>query len=117
MATDRSNDGLLRIVLVVLAVLVLFPVLMMVLVMPMMGMMGVGWTGAWGASPLWAVGMMVVWLLVLLGIGYALYRGLSGHPAVTPNDPALEELRIAYARGELTDEEFETRRETLQTEE
>ncbi|WP_246282678.1 SHOCT domain-containing protein [Natronomonas halophila] len=31
-------------------------------------------------------------------------------------DTALEKLRVAYARGELADEEFETRRERLKRE-
>jgi putative membrane protein len=36
-----------------------------------------------------------------------LRRGTEGSAA----DSALEELRLAYARGDLTDEEYETRRE------
>jgi putative membrane protein len=32
-------------------------------------------------------------------------------------DPALEELRMAYARGDLSEEEFEERRERLRQEE
>lgn len=116
MTTRRSNDGLLRIVVIVLSILVLFPLLMMVFAMPMMGMMGWWWGDgmAGGLSPLWGIGMMLVWLIVLLGIGYLLYRGLAGGVrtgAVT--DPALEELRLAYARGDLSEEEFERRSERL----
>lgn len=102
MATSNS-DGLARIVLVALAVFVLFPLLMMVFAVPIMGMMGWGWGGGMignGLSPLWGIGMMLVPLVVLVGIGYLLYRGLvdridGGHAS----DPALEELRMAYARG------------------
>jgi putative membrane protein len=36
------------------------------------------------------------------------------HP--TGRDPAIEELRHAYARGDLTDEEYESRRERLERE-
>ena len=120
MATQTPNDGLLRIVLIVLGVLVLFPLLMMVFAMPMMGMMGWWWDGgmAGGLSPLWGIGMMLVWLVVLVGIGYLLYRGLVGRVGPSMDaDRALEELRVAYARGDLTDEEFEARRATLRTDE
>ncbi len=116
MSTARTSDDVLRAILIVLAVIVLFPLLMMILVMPMMGMMGWWWGGemAGGLSPLWGVGMVLVWLVVLVGIGYLLYRGLVGHvgSSVT-NDRALEELRMAYARGDLSEEEFEERRANL----
>lgn len=38
-----------------------------------------GWWGdsmAGGLSPLWGLGMVPVWLVVLFGIGCLLYRGL-----------------------------------------
>ncbi|WP_415378921.1 SHOCT domain-containing protein [Halosimplex sp. TS25] len=118
MATQRSSDGLLWIV-VVLGVIVLFPLLMMVFAMPMMGMMG--WWGngmASGLSPLWGLGMMLAWLVVLVGIGYLLYRGLvGGTGSGALSDPALEELRLAYARGDLSEEEFEERRAKLRSDE
>lgn len=120
MSTERSSDGLLRIVLIVLAVIVLFPMLMMVFAAPMMGMMGWWWGGgtAGGLSPLWGIGMMLVWLVVLVGIGYLLYRGLVGGVGSSlTGDRALEELRVAYARGDLSDEEFEERRAKLSREE
>lgn len=115
MSTARTSDGLLGIVVIVLGVLLLFPLLMMVFAMPMMGTMG--WDGGMmnGFSPLWGVGMLLVWLVVLLAIGYAVYRVLVGRVETeSAGDPALEELRLAYARGDLTDEEFEERRQTLQ---
>jgi putative membrane protein len=114
-------------VVVVLGILVLFPVLMMALAVPTMGMMGwwgdgmMGWWGdgmMGGFSPLWGIVMMLVWLIVLLGIGYLLYRGLVGGLGTSAEtDSALEELRLAYARGDLSDEEFEERRSRLQREE
>lgn len=117
MASNRTaDDNLLRIILIILAVIILFPLLMMVFAVPLMGMMGWWWGGgmAGGLSPLWGVGMLLVWLVVLVGIGYLLYRSVVGRvePSMT-NDPALEELRLAYARGELTQEEFEERRSRL----
>lgn len=120
----RSGDRALRTLVVVLGLVLLLPLLMMALAMPMMGMMG--WYGGTmgdyggmvGYSPLWGVGMTLLWLLVLGGVGYTVYRVLAGDGSVAETaDPALEELRVAYARGELTDEEFEERRERLRREE
>jgi len=116
MSTDHTSDGLLRIALLALAVIVLVPLLMMLFAMPMMGMMGWWWDGgmAGGLSPLWGLGMMLVWVLVLGGIGYLLYRAFAGRTGPsTTTDPALEELRMAYARGDLSEEEFEERRAKL----
>lgn len=117
MATYRSGDSLVQVVLLVLGIIILLPLLMMVFVMPMMGMMGMGWWGmgqfGGGFSPWWGVGMMLVWFVVLLGIGYLIYRAVT-HGHITNRDGALEELRHTYARGELSDEEFERRRERLE---
>lgn len=115
MATE--ND-LLRVVLAVLAVIVLAPVLMMLFMMPMMGMWGGplvdGGMMTSGATWLWAL-MWLVPLAVVVGIGYLVYRVVR--PASGGGtDPAVEELRLAYARGDLTDEEFEERRDRLRRE-
>lgn len=80
---------------------------------PMMG----GGTGGATAFSGWFVAVAL--LLRLLGVavvvagGYLLYRAF-----VRPSgdDAALEELRRAYARGGLTDEEYRERRETLRGE-
>lgn len=99
-------------ILLVLAAIVLVPLLVMAFMMPMMGMMsGMGGTGM-AMSPVWGFGMMLVFLLVLVGVGYALYRAVTSE-TVASQDPALEELRVSYARGELTQEEFEQRQEDL----
>ena len=119
MATTDADDRLIRIILIVIAVLVFSPLLMMAFAMPMMGMMGWWGGGMFGTrvSPLWGIGMMLVWLVVLVGIGYVLYRGLVGHVDTGRTiDPALKELRIAYARGELSEQEYEERRERLRSE-
>ena len=116
MSAKNSSDGLLRVVLVVIAAIVFVPMLMMLFAIPLMwggGMMG-GY-GMYGTSSWWGVGMSLVWLVVLVGGGYLLYRWLSGDARIG-EDPALEELRLAYARGEMSDEEFETRRKKLETE-
>lgn len=118
MSTQRSTDGTLRIVLVVLAVVILAPILLMVAAVPMMGMWGGGMMGGYGgyggygASPLWGVGMLLLWLVLLVGGGYLVYRWLV-RDGVVGTDRALEELRMAYARGDISDEEFEERRARL----
>jgi putative membrane protein len=111
-----STESLLRVVLIVLLALLLLPVLMMLLFAPMMG--AAGWGHMWGVEGAtggtWA--MVLMWLLpllLLLGLGYLIYSMLTGTPR---HDQAIEELRAAYARGDLTSEEFEERRERLQQE-
>lgn len=117
MATD---DSLVRTLLIVIAAILLLPVLMMALAMPLMGVWGGGhmWNGGmWdgtGATWMWLL-MSIVPLLVILGIGYLLYTAVRQSDDQR-TDPALEELRAAYARGDLTDEEFEERRERLRRE-
>ncbi|AKH97857.1 SHOCT domain-containing protein [Halanaeroarchaeum sulfurireducens] len=83
-------------------------------------MMG-GYGGAGGvgtAGPLvWLVPQLGM-LLLLVGGGYLLYRLLetdaSGQKQGSSN--VSRELRLAYARGELSDEEFEKRRGRLRQE-
>jgi putative membrane protein len=105
------------VVLLVVGAIVALPMIVMVLgfggMMGYGGMMG-GWTmsGTSGWWPLFGMLVPLLFLLILLGGGYVLARRLVGDR--TSRDPALEELRVAYARGELTDEEFETRRERLE---
>nr|WP_238392243.1 SHOCT domain-containing protein [Halorussus amylolyticus] len=75
------------------------------------GMMGqYGGTGGWWPF----VGMLVplIFLLIVLGGGYLVFRRMS--ETQTSRNPAMEELRMAYARGDLTDEEFEARRDRLE---
>lgn len=116
MSTERSDDDLLRIVLLVLAAIVLIPVVMMVFAVPMMGWWGGGMGGRFSV---WGLGIILVPLVVLAGLGYILYRGLDGGGggSTRSTDRALEELRLAYARGDLSDEEFEERRAKLRREE
>ncbi|UTF55874.1 SHOCT domain-containing protein [Natronosalvus rutilus] len=110
---SSSNQLDTTTLLLLLGVIIVLPLLTMG--MGFGGMMGyggmMGWNGTTGGWwPL--VGMIVplVVLLVLLGGGYLLFqRATANHP-----DSAMEELRNAYARGDLTDEEFETRRERLE---
>ncbi|MFD1642153.1 SHOCT domain-containing protein [Halohasta litorea] len=112
-----TTDTLLKTVLIAIIAVVLLPLVMMLVMAPTMGM--------WGGSPMWNGGMvggtgsawmwLLPWLVMLAvfgGLGYLLYRVLGGSES-DPSDPAIEELRAAYARGDLSEEEFETRLERL----
>lgn len=117
-----TEDNLLRTLLILVAVIVFVPFLMMVIMLPLVWLWGGGhmWNGGMWNGGMWdGTGAMwlwpVMWLVVLalvVGVGYALYRGLRRSDDQR-TDRALEELRIAYARGDLSDEEFEQRRERL----
>lgn len=112
-----TEDSLVRALLLVLAAIVLLPLLMMAFMMPMMGLWGWGhmWDGgAWnGTGPAWmGILMWLGFLIVLLGIGYLVYRAVSR--SRDGADAAIEELRLAYARGELSEEEYENRRQRLE---
>lgn len=71
------------------------------------------WGGA-GGTWMW----LLTWLVVLLvvGVGYLPYAAVR-RSADRASDPVLEELRVAYARGDRSDEEFERWRERLRREE
>ena len=82
-------------------------------------MMGAaGWSHMWGNGAWTGIGawlmllMMIVPLLILAGLGYVVYRSAVNNPE-QQTDGALEELRRAYARGDISDEEFERRRKKL----
>ncbi|EMA61371.1 SHOCT domain-containing protein [Halorubrum lipolyticum] len=118
-SSDRLDTT--TVLLLILGAVILLPLLTMG--MGFGGMMGYGGAtgyggmmGQYGTTGGWwpLVGMLVplVSLLVLIGGGYLLVRRAS--ETQTPHNPAMEELRLAYARGDLTDEEFETRREKLE---
>lgn len=112
-----TNNDILRPLLILIAIVLLAPVFMMLFAWPMLGMWGGGhmmhdgmWNGTGGA---WLG--LVIWLAVL-GLlswgGYLFYRAMS-EPADETADTAIEELRLSYARGQLSDEEFEERRARL----
>lgn len=126
MTTSSTDRRLVTLVLLVLAAVLIIPALTMGFGMmgygPMMGGGmwggGMGPGGMWGdgsAAPGWAllVGglMQLLFIAVLVGIGYLIFRTVTRSGR---EDQALEELRLAYARGDLTDDEFEERRERLQ---
>ena len=118
MSNQPTSNDTLRIVLVVLAVLVGAPILLVAVTFPMMGMWGGGMMGSYGGmggfgvSPIWGIAVSLVWLVVLVGGGYLVYRWATGAGSIG-TDPAMEELRLAYARGDVTEEEYEARRSKL----
>lgn len=77
------------------------------------GMMGGGGWGLFGGGMgLWGVLWMGVLLAVALYVAYALLERASG-PGGEERRPRSV-LRERYARGELSDEEFERRRDQLE---
>ncbi len=73
--------------------------------------MGDGW--GWWMVMGWAW-MLVFWGLVIYGIYALTARSRRDEVPGTPPEPsALELLERRYARGELTDEQFEAMRERL----
>lgn len=100
-------------VLLVLALLLL-PPLVMLLAMPMVGY---GMMSGARVSPAVALVSGLVPLVVLVGVGYLVYRAFAGGSLPGGRDPAVEELRVAFARGDVSREEFEERRELLEREE
>ena len=112
------TDELIRAVVAILAVVVLVHVVMVVVFMPL-GMIGgvmFGETWGWHGGTTGMLGAAVVWfvsLIVLVVVGYLLYRWFAGDG---DEDGAMEELRVAYARGDLSKEEFEERRDLLRQE-
>jgi len=108
------------VLLLLLAAVILLPLLTMGMGSGMMGgpMMGGGMWGDQTASGWWLLaGLLgrVLTLLVVVGVGYVIYRALTDSGG--ESDEALEELRVAYARGDLSDEEFERRRTVLERDE
>lgn len=62
--------------------------------------------------------LLVILLVFSLPVALVLLAGIvaAARKEQPAADRALEELRIAYARGELDDEEFERRKQTLEAE-
>lgn len=119
MAPNSDDTQLVRIAIVLVAALILLPMLFVGLAMVGYGSMMGGFDhGMWGGgvTPGWFALFGVLMQLLFLGAlivgGYLVYREVAGSDG-SP-DRALEELRLAYARGDLTDEEYERRREKLE---
>ncbi|WP_132060931.1 SHOCT domain-containing protein [Halorussus amylolyticus] len=120
MSENTDNTRLVATLLIIIGAFVIFPMFFMGFGMMGFGsMMGGTWGGGmWGdgTTPSWMfiVGavMQLLFLAALIGGGYLLYRVVTGSEG--DSGQALEELRVAYARGELSDEEYEQRRAALE---
>ena len=120
MPTNSDDTRLVTLLLVIIGAVFIVPLFFMGF--GMMGfspMMGGTWGGhMWGdgTMPSWmfivGIVMQLLFLAALVGGGYLIYRAITG--SESSSDQALEELRLAYARGDLTDEEYEQRREALE---
>lgn len=73
----------------------------------MMGGTGVGGSG-------WVGSGMVLWPLLFLGSTILVVWALDRRTRSGPTEEPLDALRNRYARGEISDEEFESRRATLE---
>jgi len=117
MTTNTTDRQLVGIVLAIVAVLIILPAFVMGF-----GMMGTGpmTSGMWGASgasgwmPIIGLGMQLLFVAVIVGAVYLGYQGVTTQDG--SGDPAVAELRAAYARGDLSDDEYERRRERLENE-
>lgn len=79
---------------------------------------GGGWwmPHMWGGMGGWGIGMMLVgtlWMVLLVALPVVLVYGLLTGRDGSRSDPAIEELRERYARGEIDEEEYESRRRRL----
>ena len=82
------------------------------------GMMGAGSFGGWGGMGfgLPGLGMLIFWGLLIAG-GVLLVRLLSGRGQGTPEGggagEALAVLAVRFAKGELSEGEYESMRKTI----
>lgn len=106
-----DTDDLLRALLVLVAIVLIAPLVGMAVFVPAVFGTGVGGMPGHGGAGVWWLLSGLVPLVLVVGAGYLLYSALGSDRDRT--DPAIEELRAAYARGDLTDEEFDARYERL----
>lgn len=125
MPQNTNDTRLVTILLIIIGAFILVPLVLMGFgMMGYSGMMGGMWGGGMWDGHMWGDGTVPGWMFVvgivmqllflaaLIGGGYLIYRAVAG--GERGSDQALEELRLAYARGELTDEEYEHRRAALE---
>lgn len=105
----RTDSGL-RTIATVVAILFAIPVLMMS-VMVLLGLSGVGQMP--GHAGGWQMLLPIIPLVVFGSAVYVLYTGI-GDGSERETDRGLDELRTAYARGDLSETEFENRQSRLQ---
>lgn len=63
---------------------------------------------------IWGAGMMVFWAIVLVALVLIISRAATAHTwPQTPINKALDIVRDRYARGEISQEEFERLKKDL----
>ena len=80
-----------------------------------MGGYGYGWDGGWLGMGVGMIGMLLFWVLIILGI-VVLVKWLAGtqsSAAAPPAKGALDIVKERYARGEIDKEEFEQKKRDL----
>lgn len=97
--TTNNRTSTATIIILVIGALVVLPLLAMG-----GGMMGFGMFGA---------GMFLWPLLLIAVVGILYYAARNREESASP-DPALATLRERYARGELSDEEFDEHKKQLE---
>ena len=110
---DQTAKTILIVVAVVLGVLLVVPSFAGV---GMMGAMGPAMMGGWGRG--WGGGMgglgSLLFLALVGGGVYLVVRAVGGSPGAQGGETALDILKRRYARGEISKEEFEEKRQELQ---
>ena len=80
-----------------------------------MGSYGYGWDGGWLGMGIGMFGMLLFWVLIIVGI-VVLVKWLVATQAsagAPPAKTALDIVKERYARGEINKEEFEQKKRDL----
>lgn len=96
--TDGAQIDAKTVILLVVGAIVLLPLLLGGGMMGGFGMMG---------------GVMFLWPVLIIGIIVLLVSGLGEQSQTRNGDQAMAVLRERYARGEISEEEFEERKRGL----
>ena len=122
MTTNTTDRQLVWVALAIVVALISIPTFGMGIgTMGSGSTMGGTWShGMWGAGGAsgWmlvvGLGMQFLFVALVVGVAYLGYRAVTGQ--AESSDPAIEELRMAYARGDLNEEEYERRKARLEPE-
>lgn len=107
LSTSRPRDANVRLALL-LAILIFVPLLLGLFVLELVDVVLI-WivTRTTRSLPIvWALALMFLLLVVVLGMGHVFSRSVESVATNRP-DPPLEELRITYARSEITERSSE----------